>query len=91
MLLTLDDLQEKLEEMLVPRIEVDAGKKTHIVRYIVNRQLGPYVNNRISIFERVIPISEQLANKMIRRGYKQPSRFGRWCPVKVSLDVVFSY
>jgi len=79
------DLQEKLEEMLVPRIEVDAGKKTHIVRYLINRQLGPYVNNRESIFERVTPINEQLANKMIRRGYKQPSRFGRWCPVKASV------
>ena len=81
--------QEKLEEMLVPRIEVDAGKKTHIVRYIINRQLGPYVNNRDSIFERVSPVTELLASKMIRRGYKQASRFGRWCPVKVSSAVAF--
>lgn len=35
------------------------------------------------MFERVYPLNEKLAKKMLQSGYKQPSRFGRWCPVKV--------
>jgi hypothetical protein len=35
--------------------------------------------------ERVYKIKYKLAQKLIDFGYKQLSRFGRWCPVKVNL------
>lgn len=76
-------MQETLEELLIPKLDIDAGRKPHIVRYIVNKRLRPYIEFRHSLFERVYTISERLAHKMIQTGYKQPSRFGRWCPVKV--------
>lgn len=72
-----------MEEALIPRAEVDGGRKPHIVRYILTKKLKPYVEFRHSLFERVYTISERLAKKMLTVGYKQPSRFGRWCPVKV--------
>ena len=76
-------LQDKLEEMLIPRYEIEGGKKPHIVKYMISKRLKNIVQYRHSLFERVYPISEKLAIKMLNAGYKQPSRFGRWCPVKV--------
>jgi len=49
----------------------------------MNKKLKQYVDYRQSMFERVYPIGEKLAQKMLQTGYKQPSRFGRWCPFKV--------
>ena len=75
--------KDKLEELLIPRLELDGGRKPHIVRYTMTKKLKPYTQCRHSMFERVNPISERLALHMLEVGYKQPSRFGRWCPVKV--------
>ena len=83
-------VQETLEEILIPKLEIEAGRKPHIVRYILNKRLRPYVEFRHSLFERVYTISERLAHRMIQTGYKQPSRFGRWCPVKVRIKKVLS-
>lgn len=79
--------QEALEEILIPKYEIDGGRKPHIVRYLLSKKLKPFVEYRHSLFERVYPISEKLAKKMLQSGYKQPSRFGRWCPVKVRMFV----
>ena len=75
--------QGTLEEILVPRVPVDGGRKPHIVRYLLKKGLKPYIEYRHSMFERVYPINEKLARRMLQTGYKQPSKFGRWCPVKV--------
>ena len=69
----------------MPRIIVDAGRKATIVRYTLTKKLKSIVHTRHSIFERIYPISEKLANRMIHMGYKQMSRFGRWCPVRVNI------
>lgn len=68
----------------MPRVTVEGGRKPHIVRYTMSKGLKPFIEFRHSMFERVYPINERLANKMLQTGYKQPSKFGRWCPVKVS-------
>ena len=73
--------------MLVPRIELEAGRKPPIVRYQLSKKLRRIIEYRHSIFERVYPISERLAIRMMQTGYKQPSRFGRWCPVKVGMGL----
>lgn len=74
--------------MLVPRIDLDAGRKPHIVRYQISKRLRPFIECRHSMFERVVPVSEKLALKMLQSGYKHPSRFGKWCPVKVSTNFI---
>ncbi|XP_059153856.1 adenylate kinase 9-like isoform X2 [Physella acuta] len=76
-------VEEALEEILIPRISIDASRRPHIIRYILSKKLKPYNEFRHSIFERVYPISEQQANLMLQMGYKYPSRFGRWDPVKL--------
>ncbi|XP_071818767.1 adenylate kinase 9-like isoform X4 [Apostichopus japonicus] len=79
----LASVQETLEEILIPRMELDGGRKPHIVRYTLKQTLQPVVECRESLFEKVYPIKEHVAQKMLQIGYKHPSRFGRWCPVKL--------
>ncbi|BFZ09241.1 hypothetical protein BsWGS_12280 [Bradybaena similaris] len=74
-------VMETLEEIMVRCMSVNAGRKPHIVRYIMNKKVKPIVDYRSSLFERVYPISESLAEQMLHVGYKQLSRFGRWDPV----------
>ena len=38
--------QDKLEEMLIPRFEIEAGKKSHIVRYMISKKLKNTVTYR---------------------------------------------
>lgn len=80
-----------MEELLIPKIEVDGSRKPHIVRYMLNKKLKSVIDARQSIFERVYPIGEKLATKMLSLGYKQPSRFGRWCPVRVNRGLLNAF
>ncbi|XP_077977825.1 adenylate kinase 9-like isoform X2 [Glandiceps talaboti] len=76
-------VQEVLEELMIPRIELNGGRKPHIVRYTINQSLRPIVDYRQSLLEKVYPLSDKLAKKMLQVGYKHPSRFGKWCPVQL--------
>ncbi|XP_067049308.1 adenylate kinase 9-like [Acropora muricata] len=76
-------VQETLEEISVPRGEINGGRKPHIVEYCIKKLLKPVVDFRESLFDRCFAIDAYLANKMLITGYKFPSRFGRWCPVKL--------
>ncbi|XP_077973287.1 adenylate kinase 9-like [Styela clava] len=82
----LQTVQEQLEESMIPRIEVQASKKPRIVRYLLDQKMKPLVENRSSLFEKVFPVSFELASKMLLTGYKHPSSFGRWDPVKLKDD-----
>ncbi|KAL8579547.1 hypothetical protein ACOMHN_025500 [Nucella lapillus] len=79
-----DTVMAALDERQFFKVEIDAGRKPHIVRYLINKNLKPYIDFRRSIFERVCPIQEKVAQRMLTIGYKQLSRFGRYCPVKLS-------
>ncbi|CAE1265244.1 AK9 [Acanthosepion pharaonis] len=83
----LTSVQESLEDAPIPRIMVDAGRRQHIVYYVLNRSLRPYVEYRQSIFERVYPLSEHMARQLLNNGYKQPSCLGCWCPVLLQENV----
>ena len=45
-----------------------------------------FLDRRESIFERCYPVSPVTAEKLIRSGHKQLSRFGRWCPVTLATE-----
>jgi len=83
--------QEKLEELMIPRLVVPAGRKPHIVQYLINKKLHPIVRQRHSMFERVYSVSVNMANKLLDSGYKLLSRFGRWCPVAVRRSSAASF
>ena len=75
--------QDSLEEILIPRVEIDASRKPRIVRYCMDEALKPIVDFREALFTRCYSVSPGLAQRMLIQGYKFPSRFGKWCPVKV--------
>jgi len=68
---------------MIPRLFVPAGRKPHIVQYLLNKRLHSIVRQRYSMFERVYSVTAVMANKLLDCGYKLLSRFGRWCPVAV--------
>ena len=72
-----------MEEILIPRVEIDGGRKPRIVRYCLERAIRPIVDYRDGIFDRCYSIDPGVAQRMLVQGYKFPSRFGKWCPVKV--------
>ena len=76
--------QESLQDITIPLIEIEAGRKVHIVQYLLLKTLKAQVTHRENLFNRCQPINGVLAKKLLNQGYKLPSRFGRWCPVKVS-------
>ncbi|KAM6271701.1 adenylate kinase 9 [Spheniscus humboldti] len=80
----LQGVQEELEKLLIPQIEINGGRKPHIVRYQIYSKLNSLMENRGSIFEKCYPISLPLAQKMLVFSYKFPSSFGQWDPIKLS-------
>ncbi|XP_076819346.1 adenylate kinase 9-like isoform X2 [Clavelina lepadiformis] len=76
-------IQEQLEELAITRLEVQASRKPSIVKYLLDNKLKHLIEYRRSTFERVYPVSEALATKMLSTGYKHPSTFGKWDPVGV--------
>nr|XP_009932576.1 PREDICTED: adenylate kinase 9 [Opisthocomus hoazin] len=81
---SLQDVQEELEKLLIPLIEINGGRKPHIVCYQIYSKLNSLMENRGSIFEQCYPISLPLAHKMLVFSYKFPSSFGQWDPIKLS-------
>ncbi len=70
-------------EVQIPRFKVDGTRKPEIVRFLIKKSLTRFIDYRQSLIERVYKTNFKLASKLIDFGYKQLSRFGRWCPVKV--------
>uniref|UniRef100_A0A8C0EWQ7 Adenylate kinase 9 n=1 Tax=Bubo bubo TaxID=30461 RepID=A0A8C0EWQ7_BUBBB len=81
---SLQGVQEELEKMLIPQIEINGGRKPHIVRYQIYSKLNSLMENRGSIFEKCYPISLPLAHKMLVFSYRFQSSFGQWDPIKLS-------
>ena len=68
---------------MIPHLAITAGRKPHIVQYLINKKLHAVVQQRYSMFERIYSLSVNMAKKLLDSGYKLLSRFGRWCPVAV--------
>eukprot|EP00111_Clytia_hemisphaerica_P024229 TCONS_00071384-protein len=79
----IEGVAEALEELLIPRLDVDSSRKIHITQYTIMQMLKPQVEFRDALFDRCQPINMSLAKKLLNAGYKKPSRFGRWDPVKL--------
>ncbi|OWK59040.1 Adenylate kinase 9 [Lonchura striata] len=79
----LQSMQEELEKLLIPSVEINGGRKPRIVCYQIYSKLKSLVENRRSIFEKCYPISLPLAQKMLVFSYKLLSSFGQWDPIKV--------
>ena len=82
-MVVLEGVMESLEDEMIRRIDVDASRKPPIAQYVLMKLLKPQVVHRDSLFDKCHTITRQLALKLLNQGYKQPSRFGRWCPVKL--------
>ncbi|KAG9282616.1 adenylate kinase 9 isoform X1 [Astyanax mexicanus] len=71
-----------LAELQIPRLNVNAGRKPHIVRYQLLQKVQPLVENREALFEKCQPINYSVARKLLQFSYKFFSAFGCWDPVQ---------
>lgn len=55
-----------------------------MVKYSLRKVLKPYIQDRESLLVKCTPVTMNIAKNLLNHGYKQMSKFGRWCPVKVS-------
>ncbi|KAK3516708.1 hypothetical protein QTP70_022501 [Hemibagrus guttatus] len=73
---------ELLAEHRVPQLTVSSGRKPHIVRAQLLKQVKPLVENREALFQRCHPISYATAQKLLHSSYKHYSAFGCWDPIR---------
>ena len=77
------DLQETLDDVIIPHVDIDANRRPHVVKYLIAKALGKWLDRRQSLLARAIPVDIRTAQRMLKMGFKLASRLGRWCPVKV--------
>ena len=76
-------LQDVLSELQITCHTIPAGRKVDVVLYSLEKSLSQYFINRNGLLSKSTPIDFPTAKKLLDHGYKQLSRFGYWCPVKV--------
>ncbi|XP_054617797.1 adenylate kinase 9 [Dunckerocampus dactyliophorus] len=73
---------ELLAELNIPKISINAGRKTPLVRRQLLLKVEPLHTNRDSLFQKCQPISYMLSQKLLLYSYKFHSAFGCLDPVK---------
>ncbi|XP_061609994.1 adenylate kinase 9 [Phyllopteryx taeniolatus] len=73
---------EVLSELKIPRISINASRKTGVVRRQLLLKVEPLQANRESLFQKCQPISFNLAQLLLLYSYKFHSAFGCLDPVK---------
>ncbi|KAF7262712.1 hypothetical protein EG68_00023 [Paragonimus skrjabini miyazakii] len=79
----LAEVMEQLEEISIPKFQIEAGGRVTWVRYRLVKRINAFIENRRSMFQRVYPVTPRIAERLIANGHRFPSRFGRWCPVSL--------
>ncbi|XP_021456393.2 adenylate kinase 9 isoform X1 [Oncorhynchus mykiss] len=75
-------MMELLDENQIPKLTINGGRKSRIVRYQLLQKVQPLVTNREAHFHKCQPISYTLARKLLCYSFKYNSFFGCWDPVK---------
>ncbi|KAG7316817.1 hypothetical protein KOW79_020358 [Hemibagrus wyckioides] len=73
---------ELLAEHRIPQLTVSAGRKHHLVRAQLLKQVKPLVENREALFQRCQPINYATAQKLLHSSHKYYSAFGCWDPIR---------
>ena len=77
-------LQDVLSELQIPYHTVSASRRVPVVQYSLGKSLHRYTTDRSGLLAKCTAIDRDTAKKLLDHGYKQLSKFKRWCPVKVS-------
>lgn len=77
--------QETFAELQIPFQVVNAARRIPVVEYTLNKALSPFTSDRQGLLTKCTPIDLEMAKKLLDHGYKQLSKFKRWCPVEVRM------
>lgn len=72
-----------LAEFQIPYHTISASRKVSVVICLLQKAMKQYFSNRSGILTKCTPIDPFSAKKLLDHSYKQISKFGYWCPVKV--------
>ena len=70
-------------ELQIPYHSVNASRSISVVTYSFNKAIQPYTVDRQGLLSKCTAVTGEMAKKLLDHGYKQLSKFKRWCPVKV--------
>ena len=62
---------------------VNAARRVPVVEYSLNKTLTHFTSDRAGLLSKCTAIDLEMAKKLLDHGYKQLSKFKRWCPVEV--------
>ena len=82
--------QEVFVDLQIPFHTIDAFKKPPVVKFLVEKCLLPFTENRNGLLTKCTPVNADIAKTLLDNGYKYLSPFKKWCPVKVTfVSVLF--
>lgn len=81
--------QDTFVELQIPCTVVNASRKIPVVEYSLKKTLAPFTTHRAGLLSKCTPIDLDMAKKLLDHGYKQLSKFKRWCPVEVQIYMCF--
>ena len=62
---------------------INAGRTIPVVEYSLKKALANFTTYRAGLLSKCTQIDADMAKKLLDHGYKQLSKFKRWCPVEV--------
>ncbi|XP_019849767.1 PREDICTED: adenylate kinase 9-like [Amphimedon queenslandica] len=80
---SLSGIQDVLTEFQIPCHTISASRKVSVVICLMQKAMKQYFSNRSGILTKCTPIDPFSAKKLLDHSYKQISKFGYWCPVKL--------
>lgn len=81
--------QDVFTELQVAYSSINGCRKSSVVKFCVEKSLLPYTTNRQGLLTKCTPINAEIAKKLLDQGYKHLSPFKKWCPVKVSVCIIY--
>ena len=80
-------LQDTFAELQIPCTVINASRKVPVVEFSMKKALKQFTTDRAGLLRKCTPIDLAMAKKLLDHGYKQTSKFKKWCPIEVCMYV----
>ncbi|CAI8010883.1 Adenylate kinase 9 [Geodia barretti] len=79
-----NSLQDTFAELQIPCTVINASRKVPVVEFSLKRALKQFTTDRAGLLRKCTPIDLAMATKLLDHGYKQTSKFKKWCPIELA-------
>ena len=60
-----------------------------VVEFSLKKALKHFTKDRAGLLTKCTPIDLDMAKKLVDHGYRQSSKFKKWCPIEVNVQVLY--